>query len=212
MSINATQTSSPSNWTVVVSVSITYGFVMNYSFTSTRRRGRSLMASLDSWVAEDLFQPSHGGSAYPGINFAEAVDGMASEGHDGSRTLLFDALPSPNAAEVRLALSTPAGRAASAWVKQRAVPVLQRARRDLASTLRQLEVMSQRLLPEEEASSDDAPFMGRRSLTSSNASIYTSPQDIVTLAQIMSVLSSLNTLSVSPDNLTIYVYTSTYLF
>ena len=113
----------------------------------------------------------------------------------------------PEALVLTEALRSPCGRIASAWVRQQAMPALVRARRALASSLHQIEVMAERMAPPAEnvedwedgvlsADGDSRDQLGggaRRSLMASNMS----QADIITLAQVMSVLSSLDTLNVS---------------
>lgn len=134
--------------------------------------------------------------------FRVSSDGMLAEGGHGSglqngvsiapsqlRTLLMDPL---SAARVHLPPSTLAGRVLSAWVRERAMPALDRARSDMAASLQQLEARSLRA---EEDLNPEAD--GTEEVRQGGRSLLADPSpDTITLAQIMSVLSSLDTLNV----------------
>ena len=89
------------------------------------------------------------------------------------------------------------------------MPALGQARRNLASSLMQLEVMSQRVHAKEDAALGGSSEFGRNvtagrdftaglEATGGRRALLDASQDAVTLAQIMSILSNLNTLNVSP--------------
>ena len=236
LSVNASQVSATqpggSNWTVIVSVNLTIGYVASYTTTdssgvskrlSTGRRAL-MSSSLDSWAQEDLFALVKRRRRLVGeevMMSAEVAGGMsAAFGHhlplDGSgqprlRSLLFHDPGSPEALVIQEALRSPYGRIASAWVRQQAMPALARARRELASSLQHIELLAERMELQaadvgniftddwEQFSAIDGDG-SRRSLLGSNFS----QADTITLAQIMSVLSSLTTLNVSVIGLPSY--------
>ena len=192
---------SNANWTVLVSVNLTTAYMYNISTpaaaAAVERRGRSLMASaLTSWAEEDIYQTALTElQASAGMAFGVSSDGMVAEdGQSGGggiasaqlRTLQMDPY---SAARGHLSSSTLPGRVLSAWVREQAMPALNRARRDLASSLQQLDAMSLRSRAEEGGNSGPAGQGGRTLLDDPSP-------DTITLAQIMSMLSSLDTLNV----------------
>ena len=180
-----------------------------------------MASSLDSWAQEDVFElarqairqvedgqvPMHLSPGLQGMSAATFRHQLPLNPVIGSphmRGLMFHDPSTPESLVLTEAPRSPYSRIASTWVRQQAMPALARARHALASSLHQIEVMAERMSPplgdlEDELLSADGdwkdqfPGGSRRSLMASNMS----QADIITLAQVMSVLSSLDTLNVS---------------